>query len=452
MARRALLAYGLAGVVILLVVGVGAVGVSMWVAAGAAEHEAADSTASFARRVVTQRVTPALRQGAPAALAALDAAVRARMADGSILRVKVWAADGTVLYSDESSLIGRTFELEPEEVELLRYGGVQAAISPVSRAENEFERPFVETMEVYVGLLDASGEPVLVEAYLPTSNLRNLQDDLIRQITPVVVGSLLVLELLLLPLGVGLTLRLQRYQRDRDALARLAAAASAAERRAVAAQLHDGVIQDLAGVGYVLTATAGKLSRLGRPDLADTVRSAAGIVRDDVSRLRGMIRTLHETELGETGLPAAVEEAVADVCAAGIVVDARVEDVPGASREARAALFLVTREALRNVLAHAHAGRVTVRLGVEGGDAVLEVSDDGRGFDPENQPGADQGHLGLTLFRDAAEGVGGYARLDSAPGAGTRLEMRVPLAAAPGSRHRSLPRLLRSAVAGRRRP
>jgi signal transduction histidine kinase len=80
-------------------------------------------------------------------------------------------------------------------------------------------------------------------------------------------------------------------------------------------------------------------------------------------------------------------------------------------------------EALNNVLKHAHARRVQVRLDLAADRVVLEVADDGAGFDPSVRGG---GGFGLPGMRERAERLGGRLQIDSSPGAGTRVRVEVP--------------------------
>jgi signal transduction histidine kinase len=87
------------------------------------------------------------------------------------------------------------------------------------------------------------------------------------------------------------------------------------------------------------------------------------------------------------------------------------------------ALYRITLGAFRNVVKHAHAGRVDVRLEAHGGEVDLEVEDDGVGFEPDRTLSANPG---LRYMRDRACGVGGSLEVVSAPGRGTRIRVSVP--------------------------
>jgi signal transduction histidine kinase len=109
--------------------------------------------------------------------------------------------------------------------------------------------------------------------------------------------------------------------------------------------------------------------------------------------------------------------------APGLAISVEVrEGVPaGPANEAGTEVLRVVGEALTNARRHSEAENVRVILGLEGGDLLAEVADDGRGFGPETAPG-----VGLVSMRERAEALGGTLELESAPGEGTRVRLRVP--------------------------
>jgi nitrate/nitrite-specific signal transduction histidine kinase len=113
----------------------------------------------------------------------------------------------------------------------------------------------------------------------------------------------------------------------------------------------------------------------------------------------------------------------------GAAVEMIVQDLPPMPAAHRAALIRVGREALRNAAKHAPGAHVTLALGAEGDTACVTVTDDGPGFDPASALGPVDGHIGLALLADAAEGVGGRLDLRSRPGRGTTVKLTVPVPA-----------------------
>ena len=102
--------------------------------------------------------------------------------------------------------------------------------------------------------------------------------------------------------------------------------------------------------------------------------------------------------------------------------------------ELETALFRICQEAMSNVARHAQATAVLVQVGVEGGEVVIDIEDDGKGFDGEAVARREgRRPWGLLGIRERAEILGGVARIDSAPGQGTRVEVRIPLPAEPAA-------------------
>jgi signal transduction histidine kinase len=111
-----------------------------------------------------------------------------------------------------------------------------------------------------------------------------------------------------------------------------------------------------------------------------------------------------------------------------ITVETRVDDVP-LSTHAAAELVAITRELLSNVIRHAGATHVTVRVSVAGDRVRLRVSDDGRGFDPRGRRSSQ--HRGLANIRDRATALGGRITIRSASGTGSVVTVSVPAEPAP---------------------
>ena len=219
---------------------------------------------------------------------------------------------------------------------------------------------------------------------------------------------------------------------------RLAVEASSAERRRVAGELHDGVIQDLAGVGYALSSLDTQLVTLGRSNddpepappvkgMLTTLHTAQRLVHDDLLALRELTGLQYAADSPAVDPEAALRVVADHVCAEGTPVDMVVGPLPELPPAHRAALIRIGREAMRNAAKHAPGSHVELTLGVSGGNAVLAVADDGPGFDPHNAVGPVEGHIGLALLADAAEGAGGRLDVRSRPGHGTTVKATIPL-------------------------
>ncbi|HEY8744125.1 MAG TPA: sensor histidine kinase [Chloroflexota bacterium] len=92
----------------------------------------------------------------------------------------------------------------------------------------------------------------------------------------------------------------------------------------------------------------------------------------------------------------------------------------------QATIFRVVQEALQNVLHHGNTPRAWLRIGTDGPDVVAEVTDQGSGFDPEEQARRQDGHLGIAGMRERAELAGGTLLVESRPGTGARVVLRLP--------------------------
>ena len=400
--------------------------------------------ASIARSVIAPRVTRGVEQGDTDALVALNTQVRHRMADDTtIQRIKVWSANGRILYCDDPIQMGLQFPLDEDDLDALTTGGVDSDISDLDKSENVYDRGFGESLEVYAGVRDTSGDPILVETYFVANRLHADEAALIRRVVPVVLVAVVALGLLLVPLAFTLARRVSRYERERQSMIRIAVEASSAERRRVAGELHDGVIQDLAGVGYALSSIDSQLVTFGRSNgertagdpepappidrMLTTLHTAQRLVHDDLLALRELTGLQYAADSPAVDPEAALRVVADHVAAEGTPVELVVGPLPELPPAHRAALIRIGREAMRNAAKHAPGSDVVLTLIVSGGTVVLTVVDDGPGFDPHNAVGPVEGHIGLALLADAAEGAGGRLDVRSRSGHGTTIKATIPL-------------------------
>jgi signal transduction histidine kinase len=196
------------------------------------------------------------------------------------------------------------------------------------------------------------------------------------------------------------------------------------ERERIAKELHDGVIQALFAVGMSLQgAAAMTLDHELATRLENSVEDIDRTIRD----LRNYIFGLRPGILADRQL----DQALRELCIefedkSGVVTVADIDEGVAAELASVAAdVVQLTREALSNIGRHAGAAtcRVTLRRDRDHRDAVLEVDDDGRGFDPETVKLG----MGLANLRDRVEAMGGTFVLVSTPGDGTTVTARLPL-------------------------
>jgi signal transduction histidine kinase len=198
------------------------------------------------------------------------------------------------------------------------------------------------------------------------------------------------------------------------------------ERERIGQDLHDGIIQSIYAAGLGLEECA-RLAvedpRSIAPKLETAIEDLNNVIRD----VRNYIAGREPEELQDRDLAGALKELARRLTLnALLAVDLSVGEGIQAvlSREQVVHLFHICREALTNVVRHARASRVAVRLGLEKGLLVLTVEDDGVGFDPGARARPGQG---LRNMVERARRLGGALALNSAPGRGTGIAIRVPV-------------------------
>lgn len=218
---------------------------------------------------------------------------------------------------------------------------------------------------------------------------------------------------------------------DGEALRRQIGEAAQEERNRLARDLHDSIKQQLFTINVSTAAAQERWDwdpEGARTALADARRSA----KEAMVEMQALLHQLRPQALGSIQ---GLAEALREQCEAlgyrtGTQVTVELgpeipEDrVPPGAREA---LFRIAQEALANVARHARARQTCLWLGREGDAILLRVDDDGQGF----EPGAARPGMGMRNLRERAESLHGTLEVASAPGSGTRLAVRIPLAPVP---------------------
>jgi len=397
------------------------------VAGDEARGDTRDRVRAEGRLVEAAGLDDGILNGDRAAIRRLDDLVLGQIIGGSIVRVKLWSKSGRILYSDEPALIGATYGLGADELRLFRSGGAEAELSDLNKPENRFERGQGKLLEAYTTIRTPNGTQVMFEIYQRLSAVKASARRLLGAFAPPLVAGLLVLLLFQLPLAWSLARRLQRGHRERERLLAGAVDASAQERRRIAADLHDGVVQDLAGVAFGLAPLADEAARNGEDAQAGALRSAADTLRRGVRDLRTLLVEIHPPNLATAGLRVALSDLLSPLQADGIVTRLDVDEPAANGGTADALVYRVAREAIRNARAHAAPAAVSVAVSRPApGRTRLVVSDDGRGFAPEARERREgEGHVGLTLLEEVVAQAGGTLVVRSFPGAGTTVELEV---------------------------
>lgn len=373
-------------------------------------------------------VPDGLLTGDAAAIADVDALIRDTVLAPDVARVKVWGPDGTIVYSDEPRLIGTKYALGAEELDVLRNGGVEAEPSDLRKPENRFETHVGKMLEVYLPVKTASGQPMLFEMYYRDDSVSQSARRIWLRFAPIVLGGLTLLALVELPLALWLVRRVRRGEEDKAALLQSAVDASEAERNRLAGDLHDGVVQDLTGISYSLAAAATKLQQQGSPE-ASPVSDAAQHTRTAVSALRSLLIEIYPPNLRDAGLANALDGLLASPRSRGIRADLEVDPGIELPVDVEALLFRAAQEGLRNVISHADATEVVVRVAQADRQVTLAVRDNGIGIDSGEQRQSKVGHAGLRLLSDLVGRAGGNLTMTSNDGPGSTLTVTLPIGA-----------------------
>jgi PAS domain S-box-containing protein len=200
------------------------------------------------------------------------------------------------------------------------------------------------------------------------------------------------------------------------------------ERVQLAQELHDGPMQDLYGLSFHL-----KAFESGLPEVVDRseMGEMQGNLQQVVRTLRSICGELRPPALAPFGLEKAIRSHADSFQETNPDLTIGLELMPDGqvlSEQVRLALFRIYQQALTNIVRHANAQHVMVRFTINDREAILEVQDDGKGFELPSRwiDLARQGHLGLVGAQERAESIGGKLNIESKPGEGTIMRVTLP--------------------------
>jgi two-component system, NarL family, sensor histidine kinase DevS len=206
--------------------------------------------------------------------------------------------------------------------------------------------------------------------------------------------------------------------------------ASERERKFWARELHDETLQGLAALRVLL----GSALRVGTPEaMSGAIDQATDELGGEIDKLRALITELRPAALDELGLMAAIEaltERSATTAGLDIKTDFALPETWGRERldpELESTVYRLVQEALTNVVKHARAERVDLKVSMDGDAVTVSVRDDGVGFDPATTSDG----FGLVGMRERLELIGGHVQVSSAPGQGTEVRAELPVSGAP---------------------
>ena len=421
------IAANLVGVVLLLAG-------SVWASRQAAQDEALSGARHTTDLIATLLIEPNIGDGLPAGdpkeIAWLDGILKDRLATAEVMRVKIWAPDGRIVYSDEPRLIGAQYPLQADDKEALDDGVTRAELSDLSRPENRYERSAGPVLEVYRVIHTPAGSPLLFETYSSYRDATSRETDIWSRFAPISAVALLSLLVLQIPLGRRLVSQLRATQREREMLQARALDTSTEERRRIAGSLHDGIVQDVSASALLVAGAADRLR--GGPngrssdEVADVLGQASTALRESVGSLRSLLVEIYPPNLERAGLAPALADLAARLRPRDIDVRISVPATLDLPPETATLFFRVAQEALLNVAKHAGASVVEVTVTETDNCHRMQISDDGNGFDLDavrHRPR--EGHLGLSVLTDLAVTGGADLAVRTAPGHGTILRLEV---------------------------
>jgi PAS domain S-box-containing protein len=329
------------------------------------------------------------------------------MADGAVLL----NADGVILFANRSFVA-----MAGASPETLRGSPIQQIATPADRARlDAFLREGHLDRTAREFLMTPENRPAVAVAITLTALPRDVS-----------VSGDAEGDGMLLAIVTDLTSRNAAEATRRGLMTQLISA-EADERRRVARELHDETGQSLAALLVGLRAIAQMADRDEVREVAMRLRDIAAQTIDDVGRLA---RGLHPAILDDKGLGAAARRYAADyVRSYGTPVEftGGMVDAPRLPPLTAGTMYRIIQETLTNIARHADATKIKVRLTRSSSALDLVVSDDGAGFDVRAVRDATKG-IGLRGIAERVTLLGGALRIDSKPGSGTEIHVRLPLA------------------------
>jgi signal transduction histidine kinase len=229
--------------------------------------------------------------------------------------------------------------------------------------------------------------------------------------------------------------RLERGKERYQTLLQHALTAQEEERKRIARELHDETSQALTSLTLNLQAAITKAETDGveNADFIGQLRKIQSLAVHTQNEISKLMKELRPTLLDELGLPAAINRYAKDSLESlGTKVNTEFEGLEKRlPTEVEVTLFRIAQGTVGNILEHAEAKNVSIRLECNDSECVLKVEDDGKGFDVNKITRVDKGGRGAGLFtmKERARLVGGACKIKSQPGKGTRIAVRIPLRA-----------------------
>ncbi len=391
-------------------------------AATEAVRDARDITEVVARGVVEPEVPRGLVDARVGAVRRVDRAVLGRLVVPDARRVKIWRADGTIVYSDEPRLNGSRYPLGADELEALDEGLVDADVSDLQEPENRYERQFGGLLEVYTRIDSPEGEPLLFELYFSADVIASRRADITEEFRPISLGALGLVV-------VVATTLLYLLTRTAASCGSRPGAAVGLRGRCVrgGARTHRPRPARRRGAGHRRRGVRRLRPRPRPAGCRLGVRERLGVVATSLRARQGALRSLmveiYPPDLEAETLGASLHDLLAPAEGQGITASASVSEMDRVGVQSVRLVWRVAQEAVRNTLRHSGASMLSVEVtGEPGQDRVrLEVVDDGRGFVRADVGGGRASGCGgwAGLVADA----GGRLDVESEADRGTRISL-----------------------------
>lgn len=287
--RAAVLRFLAMGLVAVIVV---SVPVAVWIRAVSKEY-AVDTAQGVTQRLADYAVAPlatkALLAGESAALERLRQRLAPWLEDGAVEEIMVWDGRGRIVYSNVATHIGQRHALpvqgrDLEEGRTVAWEATPAHTNPAPHESHESHGNAQSLVGVFVGTTTRDGQPLVIEAYFDGESVKQEHADMVLGMAPAVLLALVVLQIAQLVPAVRLARRIQRHRLARQLLLQRALEASDTERKRIARNLHDDVIQELSGLAYALQAEGKDGPTPQRP----LILQAGTMLQDNIHRLREM--------------------------------------------------------------------------------------------------------------------------------------------------------------------
>lgn len=381
-------------------------------------EETGRSATDTGRAVLDPFITDDLIAGRKDALDKLAIAGLSLIHDRGAVHVEIWSKDEKVVWADQTAVIGHSFQLETEERALFSSQGALVESKQVTLGVATSES---NLLHVDFGSKTISGVPVMVEIDYPLSLVKSRAAQGRRSFRPILFIGLGLLIAAQLPLLRALAQRRNTLEAQRSYLVQRFITTGDAERRRIAAEVHDGAVQDLIGIALSLSVAADEVAS----PMKEHLGGIADSTRRTVRKLRSLLTNIYPVEVPVAGWVGGLDATIDALRQRGIVVDVDVQEIRLAPADALL-MLRVGREALRNISTHAEASRVDVVMRQNGTTATLRVTDDGVGFDEKTTARKrEAGHLGLQLLADLAEDLGARFVVNSAVGMGTTVYLEL---------------------------